>query len=1120
MFGKLSNSSIRPVAMGMPVQSSTYGQVIPVYMGRTKGALYLTWEANIRQSGSKLKKKKNVNQYAANVDFLVGHNPILTPLQFWANQSQRFPLNFTKVSGSGSSPFPFYYTDFTISDPNFYAVVAVTLTQNYGPITFNDYGNPNGPTTIPAGTWEVPLWNAAYHGPDPGLPSIFRGGFNPYYIWTPSMGNVVRLAGASGTINVYYAQLFPDGSSQYGKKQSGTDIPAGALHLTFEPILGDGPEYTGNDSQSGQPLSAQKILYPCYAGLGSGDFQTGQTGLPQVSAEFLAAYAINPEGDADFADMIEDIFKQGLSQPGYATASDPPDLQNSNIHLMQRGLACYDWPGMVQATSIVELEAWNPPLTYWQANQAGNILIGVVDGGVAPGTLAISDDAVNAWNLISSPGARGACWYAIANAALPGNQVTFGGMSYDWFGAIFELGGVDTFDAAANATNGSRSVSIATTNASGTPGYLFAFVDFGFETHFPPPASADNIPVWTLLQNAGRYLVYSRTVYQPGEYTFTSPGDAAVITLAAFKCADPPSYPKPLGNILDDASMQLTRAQCKAAGLWGSLVMDSQQKASDWLEKLYKAANAAPVWSGFKLKSIPYSEASAAGNGAIYNAPTAAGPTLLKISDFIRESDDQPLYQIKRKAQVDVPNSKQIQHPNRAGDYNDTVVSQPLTAAIALFGSRKDSPDDMRMIQDPAVARMILNIEVNKENLRNTITFKLNASRNLLEPMDLVTIPADPLTGIPAIDVRLTEAEEDDAFALSCEAEPFVYGTYSPVALPVTSVQPYQLQGGATAGDVNAPVIFEPVPLLTGSNQGQIWLVVSAAPGQMIQAVVADGGAGYSPGDVLDVVEAGALGGQVTVSSVSAGVITGVTVLAAGKNYAVGTNLPTTGGAGTGATINITQISAGYGGCLVYLSTDGGSSYNPIGQIFGNGVTGVSTADWPAAADPDTTNNLLLDLSESAGTLNSYQVADEDSFTYPCYIEGGGIYSIPYELMTYAIATLTGTSQYTLEATGGNHLRRGVYGAPNPLTGVDHPSASRFAFLGLPTIAQPQGMFKMNLDPSWIGKTLWFKFASVNSSGAGAQSPADLTAYPFTPTGLGAINPGAAPFEGFLVNGL
>jgi hypothetical protein len=523
MFGKLSNSSIRPVAMGMPVQSSTYGQVIPVYMGRTKGTLYLTWEANIRQSGSKLKKKKNVNQYAANVDFLVGHNPILTPLQFWANQSQRFPLNFTKISGGGSTPFPFYYTDFTVTDPNFYAVIAVTLTQNYGPITFNDYGNPNGATTIPAGSWEVPLWNAAYHGPDPGLPSIFRLGFNPYYIWTPSMGNTLQVvnAGAFAAINVYYAQLFPGGSAQYGKKQSDTDIPSAALHLTWEPILGDGLEYTGNDSQSGQPLSAQKILYPCYAGLGSADFQTGQTGLPQVSAEFLAAYAINPDGDADFADMIEDIFKQGLSQPGYATASDPQDLQNSNIHLLQRGLACYDWPGMVQATDLFELESWNPPLTYWQANQAGNILIGVVDAGAGGfGPLAISDDAANDWNLLSSPGARGAFWYAVAQPANPGNQVTFGGVTFDWFGGIFELGGVDTFDSSANAA-GSRSVSVTTTNASGTPAYLLAFVDFTFEG--PAGFNGRTLPAWTLLANNGRYLLYSRIVYQPGTYTFTAP---------------------------------------------------------------------------------------------------------------------------------------------------------------------------------------------------------------------------------------------------------------------------------------------------------------------------------------------------------------------------------------------------------------------------------------------------------------------------------------------------------------------------------------------------------------------------------------------------------------------
>jgi hypothetical protein len=68
------------------------------------------------------------------------------------------------------------------------------------------------------------------------------------------------------------------------------------------------------------------------------------------------------------------------------------------------------------------------------------------------------------------------------------------------------------------------------------------------------------------------------------------------------------------------------RMQCRANGLWGSLSMNSQQAASDWLNTLYQASDAAPVYMGFKLYSFPYSEVSAVGNGVIYNAPTATGP--------------------------------------------------------------------------------------------------------------------------------------------------------------------------------------------------------------------------------------------------------------------------------------------------------------------------------------------------------------------------------------------------------------------------------------------------------------------------------------------------------------
>lgn len=1061
MLGKIANAGVRPVALGATLQSASYGQTIPVIYGRIKSALYLIWEANIRQNGSKLKKKKNINQYAANVDFLIGHNPILTPLQFWANQTQKFPLKFAKVSGGGSFPFPFYYGTYTIADSDFYAVLAVTVTQNYGPgtsisnTTFSDYGDPQGTRTL-SGTWEIPLWNAAFHGPDPGLPSLLRTGIGASgaYFWTPASGNTVTLMGVpSGTINVYYAQLDPGGSNQYSKKNSDTDIPAAALRLTFEPILGDGPEYVGHDSQTGAPLGNQRIFYPCYAGLGSPDFQSAQTGLPEVQAEILGAYAINPEGDADFCDIIEDTFKQGLSQPGYATASDPAAYQDINTHVLQRGLACYDWPGLAQAQTLGTLEFWSILLTYFQANQQGNILVALGDltKFYTPGS-SVTDTAGNTWMpaTAASVSSQWPMWYASAKAAAPGNAVTMpvNGLTYNWLGSIFEIGGVDTFDNAVTSVNGAASLSITTTNASGTPAFILAFsacAPQGPLGHLPPP-----VPGWTTISQGPtwHYLCYYRVVYQPGTYTFTAPipgqyandswpstAGVTQITLAAFKCADPPSYPRPLGNVLDDTTMQIARNQCRANGLWGSLVMDSQQKASEWLDEVYKAANTAPVWSGFSLKSIPYSEVSTVGNGAIYNSPTASGPTALSVSDFIY-ADGQPLYATGRKAQVDVPNLLQFQIPCRDSDYNDTVISQPMTAAIALFGSRKDSPEQMRCIVDPAVARMILNVQVNKQNnFRNTYKFKLNARNKLREPMDLIRLPADPTTGQAAVDVRLTSIEEDDQYQLDCEAEPFIYGTYNPVPLDVTAPQPYQNQGGASAGDVNTPIIFEPVPRLSAQVQ-QLWFVVSAP-------------------------------------------------------------------------------AANYGGCLVYLSTDGGSSYpTMLGQIFGNATTGASTADWPAATDPDTINDLSLDLTESNGILNSYQAADEDSFTYPCYVAGGAG-SIPYELMTYAVATLTAASKYTLEATGGNKLRRDVFGAPNAssATGVDHPSGSRFAWLGMAGTQAQTGILKVNLNPDWIGKTLYFKFPSVNANGSGVQSLSDVPAYTYTPTGT----PGAAQL--FLVNG-
>jgi Putative phage tail protein len=210
----------------------------------------------------------------------------------------------------------------------------------------------------------------------------------------------------------------------------------------------------------------------------------------------------------------------------------------------------------------------------------------------------------------------------------------------------------------------------------------------------------------------------------------------------------------------------------------------------------------------------------------------------------------------------------------------------------------------------------------------------------------------------------------------------------------------------------------------------------------------------------------------------------------------------------------VSDSDPNYGGAQGYISTDGGSSYQIAGDpIVGNGITGHNTSDWPAHSSPDTTNDLPLDLTESLGVLQSFAVADEDNFLYPCYIAGGGASAIPYELMTYAVATMTAANKYTLKATGGgtNHLDRAVHNAPAPAgAGVDHPISSRWAFLP----PNGQGILKLPLQPAWIGTTIHLKFVPFNTFGVASGDLSTATAYAYTVLGTSGAGPNL-----FLVNG-
>jgi hypothetical protein len=174
---------------------------------------------------------------------------------------------------------------------------------------------------------------------------------------------------------------------------------------------------------------------------------------------------------------------------------------------------------------------------------------------------------------------------------------------------------------------------------------------------------------------------------------------------------------------------------------------------------------------------------------------------------------------------------------------------------------------------------------------------------------------------------------------------------------------------------------------------------------------------------------------------------------------------------------------ARWGGCQIWLSLDG-TSYAYAGTIYRGGRQGVLTASLPSHADPDTTNTLAVDLTESQGQLLSGTTADADAFVTLSLCDG--------ELIAYRTATLTAVHKYDL-----TYLRRGVYGTP---IGA-HSSGASFARFG----PNDPSLFKYVYPASFIGQTIHVKLPAFNIFGQSLQGLAGLTPTSYSLTGDGAV---------------
>lgn len=189
----------------------------------------------------------------------------------------------------------------------------------------------------------------------------------------------------------------------------------------------------------------------------------------------------------------------------------------------------------------------------------------------------------------------------------------------------------------------------------------------------------------------------------------------------------------------------------------------------------------------------------------------------------------------------------------------------------------------------------------------------------------------------------------------------------------------------------------------------------------------------------------------------------------------------------TGGAVEAWIIASGgvsWGGCQVWVSTDG-STYALAGTIYKGGRQGVLTASLPAAADPDTTDTLAVDLTQSGGQLLSGTQADADAYVTLCYCDA--------ELVSFETATLTAVNKYNL-----TYLRRGAYG-----TAIrTHGNGAQFARFG----PNDPSLFRYAYPASFIGHSVFVKLPAFNVFGQALQGLAGVPAYSYTLLGTGGMS--------------
>lgn len=275
-----------------------------------------------------------------------------------------------------------------------------------------------------------------------------------------------------------------------------------------------------------------------------------------------------------------------------------------------------------------------------------------------------------------------------------------------------------------------------------------------------------------------------------------------------------------------DASYQ---TYCRAHRLAFSAALTDQETANSILARWLQLTNATAVWSGGRLKIIPYGDAATTGTQYNYSTvtyqPNVTPVYDLTDDDFIADTGADPVL-VTRSDPYSASNVIMLEALDRSNQYSPTTIEARDQGSIEQTGLRIGSTVTAHEFCNLTIAATAAQLILQRGlYIRNTYAFKLSWEYCLLEPMDLVTL-TDAGLGLAKTPVRLVEIAEDGDGLLSVTAEEYPGQVGTTAGFSIDSATNNPINRTVTPAPVNPPVILEPPSDLT-KGVPQVWVGLS-----------------------------------------------------------------------------------------------------------------------------------------------------------------------------------------------------------------------------------------------------------------------------------------------------